>query len=376
MSVIGIDARFALYDRRGIGNYTLELIDQLKQIGSDDTYLLYVDREDKERLLPNNDNFKVVLIPSKNYFIWEQCLLPLFLYAGGVDILHCPANTAPLWLNKRVKLVVSLLDVMFLKDYAQLPRSSSVYQRLGRYYRKFVVSRVIKRASRIITISDYSRRDILAHYPWLKPDIISVTHLAVNEKCRSDPDNKVLKKWGISGDYILLLGAVDPRKNTAQALKAFLDLKERKLLKPKLVITGLSDRTRKPLYEMAGSSNDTADVIFTEFVPEKDLAELYRNAFLFLYPSLYEGFGLPVLEAMTYGVPVIAANRTSIPEIADGAAWLIDPQDPDDLKVAIMSLATDGERREEMIKRGSERAKSFSWKRTAEQTLKVYESLK
>jgi len=376
---IGIDARFAVRKRRGIGNYTLRLIRHLAEIDNLNRYILYIDRNDTEQILPKNSNFHVKKLYPSNYFIWEQVVLPRQAKKDGIDILHCTGNTAPIYMDRQVKLVSSIMDVMYLKDYSVLPKSTSLYQRLGRLYRRMVVPRIIKHLSKVITISNYSKYDIIKYFPTLNEEAIVVIYLATNEKFRvidrSDATVKIKNKFGIIGSYILSLGGTDPRKNTELVIEKFIELKDKCRIKENLVIVGIPNWKQTKFYDIVNNSLCKKDIIFTDFVSEDELVLLYNCATVFLYPSLYEGFGIPLLEAMACGVPTVTSNVTSMPEIAGNAALLINPRNGEEIKESLLKVLNDKDLRDFLVKRGLEQVKKFSWQRTAQETLELYRSV-
>lgn len=376
---IGIDARFAVHKRRGIGKYTLRLIRQLAEMDNRNEYIMYIDREDAENVLPKQNNFKAKKILPPNYLVWEQVLLPRQAKKDRVQILHCTGNTAPTYLDKKIKLILTILDVMYLKDYSELPQSSSVYQRLGRAYRKIIVPRAIKNVSKVITISNFSKNDIMKHFSALKEDMITVVYLAADETFgvfdKNDASAKVRDKLGIIGSYILTLGAVDPRKNTELVIKIFREFKDENKIREKLVIVGIPNWKKTKFYSMVQESPYKKDIIFTDFIAEEDLVLLYNCATVFLYPSLYEGFGLPTLEAMACGVPVITSSSGAISEMVSDAALLVNTHSGDEIKHALVTLLGSDELRQDLVKKGFERVKNFSWRKMAENTLRVYESV-
>jgi len=376
---IGIDARFAIHNRRGIGNYTLRLIRHLAEIDIRNEYILYIDRGDVENVLPKQDNFRIKKLRPANYLIWEQVALPMQAKKDGLDILHCTGNTAPLYLDKNIKLILTIPDVMYLKPYSILPRSPSLYQRLGRTYRKIIVPKAIKNVSSVITISNFSKKDIMEHIPLIKEDSISVIYLAADNSFRGVNKNeaitKLKEKFGINGSYMLAFGGIDPRKNTELIINMFIESKGKEQINEKLVIVGIPNWKQTKFYNVVQKSECRDNIIFTNFVSEEDLVLLYNSASVFLYPSLYEGFGIPPLEAMACGVPVITSNTTSIPEVVGNAALLINPRDGEDIKKALLSLLNDEMLRKDLIKRGLEQVKKFSWGKMAEETLEVYNSV-
>jgi glycosyltransferase involved in cell wall biosynthesis len=377
--VIGIDARFAVRKRRGIGNYSLKLIQNLSEIDSENTYILYVDRDDVDKVLPVKRNFIIKKLLPANFLVWEQVALPLQAYIDKIDILHCLGNTAPIITPSRLKMVSSIMDVMFLKKYSELPQSYTLYQNLGRLYRKFVVPRTVRRLSKAITISSFSKKDIMHHLPLLFDRNLVVTYLAANERfkpCRNETAFKKLKnQYNIKDNFILTLGATDPRKNTERIIRSFFELKSKHSIPNQLVISGLPLLKQTLFHRLVQASEYKDDVIFLDFVTEDDLVCLYNYAFIFLYPSLYEGFGLPPLEAMSCGVPVITSNSTSIPEIVGDSALLIDPLNDEELKNALMFMLNNDNVRCDYIDRGLNRVKMFSWKKMARETLEIYKTL-
>lgn len=376
---IGIDARFAVHNRRGIGNYTAKLICNLAEIDHRNEYLLYVDSTRSRDVFPEQGNFRIRQISPSNYPTWEQLMLPARARKDNIDILHSTGNTAPIYLNSRIKRVATIHDVMYLKKRSALPRSASWRQACGRFYRRMVVPRVVAHLSAVITVSDFCRREIARHLPALAADDITVIYEAGNEACR--PIDKrcawaeIRKKHGIANNYILTLGGIDPRKNTRLVMDKYVELRSKGLIDQKLVIVGIPNWRRTRFNDVVMQSGCRDDIILTDFLDDDELVLLYNCAAVFLYPSLYEGFGLPPLEAMACGTPVIASNITSIPEIVGDAAILIDPTDGGQLKKALLELLSNEHLRRQLISRGFRQARKFSWRKMAEQTLAVYESV-
>ena len=376
---IGIDARFAVHNRRGIGNYTLNLIQNLALIDFENQYLLYTDRDDDEDVLPKKINFKIKKLLPSNYLLWEQMALPLQSRRDAIDILHCTGNTAPILIGKRIRLISTIHDVMYLKDHHDMAVSASLYQRAGRLYRRTIVPRTAVHLSMVITVSEFSKNDIARHISGLGNERIKVTYEAAGKdycrRNRCDVLRAMQNRFNFAGDYILTLGGLDPRKNTKLVINKFIELKNEHRLQAKLVIAGVPNWRQTDFFKIVQQNGFSEDVIFMDFVSEKELALLYNAASVFLYPSLYEGFGIPLLEAMACGVPVIASNTTSIPEIVDDAALLIDPANGEELKSALGRLLADRRLRDVFIERGLNQAKKFSWKRMAQETLGIYEKV-
>jgi glycosyltransferase involved in cell wall biosynthesis len=375
---IGIDARFAVHDRRGIGQYVLSLVTNLALLDEVNQYILYIDGADAERVLPNKSNMLVKILQPSNYFLWEQVVLPIRVLRDNIDVLHCTGNTAPVFLCNKTKLVITVHDIMYLKKYSEVPKSPVLHQRLGRWYRKMIVPRAMRNAAKVITVSNYSLSDIKKSIPALKEHMIAVTYNATQE-IFGRPDvidvDGTRKKYNICKEYILTVGGTDPRKNLEFTIVNYLKMKTAGKIKENLVVVGVHNWKQSQCYRLVQAANCAGDVVFMDFVADKELAALYKGAKAVLYLSLYEGFGIPPLEAMTSGVPVITSHTTSIPEIVGNAALMIDPTDEKAFEAALTGLLNDENMRKDLIRRGLEQAKRFSWKKTAGETLEIYESL-
>ena len=376
---IGIDARLIHY-RRGMGTVVYSLINEWVRFITtpcDDAPIpfrltLYVDsaRAVTAAAPFANDHVSVRQFGPAFYPLWEQWLLPRQVLKDEVDVLYCPANTAPIFLPAPIKLALTIHDVMYLLPQGQLPTSPSLYQRLGRRYRRWVVPKAARRANLIVTDSQFSRRDILQYLGRslsTSADAIQVVTLAAAAEYGPQlPENVALglAQLKVRPPYILGLGAIDPRKNTTRLIEAFAQLENRS---QKLVITGLDPAAQAYFGKLAQQYglNLGNDVILLGFVSERELAALYAGATLLLYPSLYEGFGLPVLEAMACGTPVITSNTSSIPEIAGEAALLIDPTDITAMSNAMQRLIDAPSLRQQLIKSGWVRASQFNWQFSA-----------
>jgi glycosyltransferase involved in cell wall biosynthesis len=238
------------------------------------------------------------------------------------------------------------------------------------------VPRIAKRADAIITVSHHSCQDIL-NILQVPSERVSIIHEAPSSKFCPLPNKEKIEQvkqhYRIQGRFILALGGLDPRKNIARVLQSFKKFRQRSKSDHQLVIVGLPESGQRLFSRIAMEMEIAEQVVFAGFVPEEDLVALYNGAEAFLYPSLYEGFGLPVLEAMACGTPVIASTAGSIPEIAGEAALLIEPKDIEALALAIEQVVTDQALRRELIARGFEQVKKFSWEKAARELLTVYE---
>ncbi len=376
---IGIDARLVTY-RRGMGNYVYSLLDSVSRMPNRHELFLFVNAADARnpQILPKMPaGWKVIALPGRNYAVQEQIALPAFVLRNRIDVLHCPANTFPLFLPAKVALVVTIHDVMYLMPQKRLGGRSSVYQRLGRAYRALVVRRLRRRAASLLTVSNRSAQDI-ASYLGVPRSAIAVTYEAAPPRFRrieagSESVNAVRARRKLESDFILALGGVDPRKNTDAVLMAYSAFRRRSNLRHKLAIVGLPDGATARFARIAERAGLAQDVEFPGFVSEDELVSLYNSASMFVYPSRYEGFGLPVLEAMSCGTPVIASTAGAVPEMAGDAAILVDPDDTRALSDAMIAVASDTAAQRALSARGLRRASEFSWARCARETIEAYE---
>ena len=239
-----------------------------------------------------------------------------------------------------------------------------------------LLPRTIKSADKIIAISHHTKNDIIQHFK-IPEDKIKVIHLAANKNYKplqGDKINKIKQKYDLNCPFILYVGGLAPNKNVKRLIQAFYKLKKQGI-NHKLILTGVKRWKYKSIFETIEKLNLQKDVIFTGYVPDEDLPALYNAADLFVYPSLYEGFGLPPLEAMACGTPVITSNTSSLPEVVGDAGIMVNPYDVDELANKMYEVLTNDGLGEELSKKGLERAKLFSWKKCAEEHLKVYEEV-
>ena len=372
---VGIDARFITRrPRRGIGNYSLNLVNELVRLDSSIDFILYIDEPDIEGLLPHLPNVQIRQLWPSVYPLWENIALPIAANQDKLDLLHCLGNTGPFLMPPSVQLVLSIMDVMFLQTGEFVPTPTTRYQAWGRLYRAFSVPFVSRQANKIITISDFSRKDITHLISGVALDKMCVTHLSCDPIFLDSDvatDNKIISE-ALINPYILCLGAEDPRKNTLRFVQAYLNLLKNGKTSENLIVSGYSNWEKSASFEAVRAVGAEHKVKFLEFVTIEDLSLLYHKATVFAYPSLYEGFGIPILEAFSSGCPVMASNVTSIPEVGGDAALYFDPLSVSAMEAALLRLIRNPELRQEFIARGYERARKFTWAETARKTMAVY----
>ncbi|EHP84940.1 glycosyltransferase family 4 protein [Methanotorris formicicus] len=370
---IGITSEQLNRPLTGRGYYIYHLIKILSSNTNKNNYDIYLINYKNTQMFPNlkhiilENPFKRI---TKSYQLW-YLYLPLGLYdiSKKVDIVHC-INAEPIYLKpKNIKLITTIYDIipyLFPKTYT--------FSTSFRF--RFILPKTLKISNKIITISHHTKQDIIKHFK-IPEDKIKVIHLAANENYKPLNEKeieKIREKYNLNYPFILYVGGLEPKKNISTLLKALYKLKKQGI-KHKLVITGEKRWKYKSIFETIEKLNLQKDVIFTGYVPDEDLPALYNAADLFVYPSLYEGFGLPPLEAMACGTPVITSSTSSLPEVVGDAGIMVNPYDVDELAKAMYEVLTNDGLREELSKKGLERAKLFSWKKCAEEHLKVYEEV-
>lgn len=379
---IGIDARFLTHlQPGGFKTYTENLVHALARVDTENQYVLYVDRSPEQRILPNHANFEVRVVPGLLPVVgmpWrEQLSLPHQINKDQVDLFHSPCLTAPLRLA--CPLVVTVHDMIwaFPEEFSQ-NSSRSIQRKLMEWYNRLIPSYAIKRASAIITVSCAAKESITKH-TGLSSDHIFVTHEAANPSFQQIKDAECIRsvyhKHNLRPNFILAIGSADPRKNISRLLTAYSLLSNQLKEDHPLVVVWthsfLADETLRLVEHLGLKQN----VQFLAHISNDDLTLLYASAELFAFPSLYEGFGLPLLEAMACGVPVVAANNSSIPEIAGDAALLFDAEDVEDISNAINRILTDDLLRSALSKKGLKRAAFFSWEKCAREAIDVYKAV-
>lgn len=367
---IGIEAqRIFRPDKHGMDFVILEVLRQLQLKDKDNEYVVFV-ASGEDRCIESTERMHIVELKCPSYPLWEQWALPRAVRRAKVELLHCTSNTAPL--HCPVPLVLTLHDIIYLNT----PKSKGMsgYQQLGWYYRRWNVPRIVKHCHRIITVSETERINILHRFPDLK-DRLCVVHNGYSSCYRpmEEPDAYAISRKYLSDkEYLFFLGNTDPRKNTEGVLRAYNEYLKHSKNPLKLVITGLKKEQVEKLSGSMGIEACLPNIVFTGYVPGEDLPALYNRAFAFLYPSLLEGFGIPVLEAMACGTPVVTSNCSSLPEVAGKGGLLVDPCQAQEIANALLRLEADKELYRQQVKYGLERSKMFSWEHTADEYARIY----
>ena len=357
----------------------LELIRNLQQIDHQNEYFIFVKPDEDDSVLKETSNFRIIKLEGGSYPQWEQIALPKAAAQYGCQILHCTSNTAPI--NCKIPLVVTLHDIIYMESgYLRiLTGSATSYQKFGNIYRKMVVPRVVKMSRKIITVSHFEKNRIGDFFKMNGDNRLTAVYNGVSEHFKPVNDQSELKrvkeKYNLPDHFFFFLGNTDPKKNTRGTLKAFSDYLKQSGIDYKLVMLDYDRNELEKLLDEIEDKNLIDKIILTGYVINTDLPSIYCQSDLFLYPSLRESFGIPMLEAMACGVPVITSNTSSMPEVASNAALIIDPFKPEEITAAIAQLVNDEALRTRLIAQGLIQAAKFSWKAMAQSVLKIYREI-
>ncbi len=368
---ICIDTRGAkLYSGTGIGTYTARLLENITSIDKKNQYTFFWP-EDGYQFLLDKSNINVTLFGEKNKRFWDEVFMPSQVKKSKADIFHLPQNGLGLPRSKYCSYVVTVHDLI---PYTMPETCGKSY--LDRFLEQMPY--ILDTAERIITVSEYSKQDIIRFFN-TPADKIKVTYLAADNRFKlMDKEYAwtfLREKYSYSSNYILYVGGFSPRKNVDGLLDAFRRVYKELPEDYDLVMLGASKDNHYELSKKISDMGLDDRVVLTGYVPYEHLPYFYNCASLFVYPSFYEGFGLPPLEAMTCGTPTITSNVTSIPEIVQDGAITIDPNNNVLLSDMIFKVLTDAALRQGLVDKGLRRAYNFSWKKTAIETIKIFEEI-
>lgn len=363
----------------GIEYYLLNLITTLTKIDRVNEYYVFlnkqpfVDEKIEAHLIGGDARINVSRWPSGSRIgrlSWDYLALERDIGKANIDVFHGPSFSIPL--AKACPSVVTVHDL----SWHYFPDSIT---RLTRLYFKALLPLVTRKADLIITDSKSSKVDIVERLS-VPDEKVVVVYPGVSGAFRQVEDlaraRKVKERYGIANDFILnVSGLITPRKNLKTLFKSYADLREKKAIDQQLVVVGTPAWSYKEIFQTVRDLDLERDIVFTGSVPLEDLVDLYNVADLFVFPSLYEGFGFPVLEAMACGTVVVTSNTSSLPELAGDAGILIDPLDAEELSAAIHGALEDQVKRKQMVVAGLKRVEQFSWEVAAEQMLGVYKSV-
>ncbi|HEY67173.1 MAG TPA: glycosyltransferase family 4 protein [Thermoflexia bacterium] len=364
---IGIDARIVHYARGGISNYVLHLLEALAALDADTDYCVLYSRKDRDPPLPG-PNFHPVACWTPSHHRLERWALGVEIARLGLDLLHSPDFIPPAGGTSRS--VITIHDLNFLY-YPQFLTAES-----RRYYNQ-QIEWAVRRADHILADSHATKSDLTSLLD-VPPEKVTVVHLAANPAFHPLPKaqaRQVAAQYGLEPEYLLFVGTLEPRKNLPGLLHAYRLLLDAGVTTAPLVLVGGKGWLYNRIFERIEVLRLSEQVRFLNDVPDADLPGLYSAASVLAMPSFYEGFGLPALEAMACGTPVVVARRASLPEVVGEAGLLVDPDDPDDIARALARVLTEEPLRTKMRELGLAQAARFTWEETARRTLEVYRSV-
>jgi len=379
---IGIDIRLIGKKRTGDETVFFNLVKNLSEVDKKNEYFLFTDRDpDKNSNLAEEikklklaDKFNIIFINSPNRFWWNLRALPTYLRKNPVDIFHTQ-YIAPFWRPKNVKLVLTIHDISFnfFPQFIKFP---------DLFFLKTLIPRSLRKAAKIIAVSDFTKKEIEKYYG-IPAENISVIHNGVdfklfNQAIDQEKLRKIKSKYNLPEKFVLYIGTLQPRKNISVLIEAMKILIEKyNLGDTKLVIAGnrQAHNFDSKIDEKIKNHDLQKSIIFPGWIDEEDKAALYKLAECFVFPSLYEGFGIPVVEAMAAGTPVVCSNVPVLREIGESAALFCDPRNSLEFAKNISKILTDENLRNNLIEKGKIIAQKYSWQKNAEKTLNLYKSL-
>ena len=377
---IGIEGqRLFRKKKHGMDMVALELIRNLQLIDTENEYVLFIKPDTDHTAIKETANFKIVEIGTGFYPLWEQFALPKAAKKAGCQLLHCTSNTAPVFTS--IPLVVTLHDIIYMESsfLKILKGSGTNYQKFGNAYRRLVVPWIIKKSRKIITVSHFEKNRIGQFFGISGDKRLEAVYNGVSRHFKPVTDafelQRVKTLYNLPNRFFFFLGNTDPKKNTKGTLRAFSDYLAKTGNDIHLVMLDYDRYELEQLLEEIGDTELIHRIILTGYVVNTDLPSIYCQSEVFLYPSLRESFGIPMLEAMACGVPVITSNTSSMPEVAGDAAMLTNPYEPAEITAAMIRLTSDEKLRSDLIQKGFDQAAKFSWKAMAEHVQHIYSEL-
>ena len=368
---IGIEAqRIFRTNKHGMDYVVLEEIKELQKSDVRNEYFVFV-APGEDRCLKDSKNVHIIEIGNNFYPLWEQFSLPRAVNQLNLDMLHCTSNTAPI--RCKVPLILTLHDIIFLEPRDK--SNKSFYQDMGWRYRRFVVPRILKKCKRIITVSDFEYNNIITKLQIPEEKMVMIYN-GYNKWFRPVEDTELIYQQYIEEPgYFFFLGNTDPKKNTERTLIAYSKYLEMSDVKRKLLMADLDRGYLDEIIDRNDIGNIRDHIVMPGYIKNADLPYIYNNAFAFLYTSLRESFGIPLLEAMACGTPVITSNTSSMPEIGGSEVIMVNPLNTNEITEMMLLLEKDKALYQKQKDIGIIRAQQFSWEYTAEQLLTVYEDV-
>jgi glycosyltransferase involved in cell wall biosynthesis len=362
---IGIDVRITHYTHGGISTYALRLIRALAVLDAETDYCVLHSRKDHTPPLPTV-NFRPVACWTPAHHRLERWALGVEVARLGLDLLHSPDFIPPAFGYRRSVITVHDLNFLYYPHFLTAE---------SRRYYNGQIAWAVRRADHILADSHATKADLVSMLS-VEPERVTVVHLAADPTYRplaAEEAKKIAAKYGLKSGYLLSVGTLEPRKNIPGLLQAYRLLRDARTTDQPLVLVGGKGWLYDEIFERVETLHLTQHVRFLHGVPNADLPGLYSAAGLLTTPSFYEGFGLPALEAMGFGTPVVVSDRASLPEVVGEAGLLVNPDDPENIARALTRVLTDETLRARMRERGLMQAARFTWDKAARETLEVYQ---
>lgn len=368
---IGIDCRLYSTTHTGIGRYIVELLRHIPELDQKNQYILYFNKPEFDQYQSPEERFQKKLVNIPHYSLDEQSRWPYFLKKEPLDLLHVPHFNAPIWYKKPLLVTIHDLTLHCFPDKRYEPRLS-VKKLLQIAAYRFLFAQAVGSASHIITVSNHTKHDLLSHYS-LSEKKISTMYEGVPEEFQRPSKEKideVKRKFAINVPYFSYAGSFRSHKNLLHLFQAFKEIEN-----CQLVIIGKKSQEYPEIFSEIDRLGIKDRVIMTDYVSDADLMALVSGSTAFVFPSLYEGFGLPPLEAMQLQVPVIASQAASIPEVCGDGALYFDPRSPLDIAKAMKQVLSNENLRHDLIQKGLENVKKYSFKTMTQQTIDIYNKI-
>ncbi len=371
---IGIDARFCPPASAGLGRYLEQLINKLQYLDHSNNYIIFLIPENFDNCKITNSNFKKVKVNVKWYGLAEQILMPYYYWKYKLDLAHIPHFNVPFLMP--IPFIITIHDLILVhhNSFSATTLPKWLYKIKYFFYKKNL-KRALKKAKKIIALSEFGKKDILENFD-IREEKIKVIYNGLTKfnslKFSEKDDKSFLLRYNIKKPYLLYVGNAYPNKNLELLVSSFLKISDK--INIQLVLVGKQDYFYKRLraYLKENKSNANDKIIFTDYVENKELAKFYKNAKAYIFPSIYEGFGFPPLEAMQFGIPVASSDSSCLPEILGNSALYFNPKSEQEIVEAIKIITINEKLRNKLIKNGYKQIKKYSWKKCAQEVLKIY----
>jgi len=363
---IGIDARFFGTKNKGLGRYTQKWVEELEKTDDKNEYFIFLKKENFSGYNPKNKNFKKILADYKWYGLAEQIYFPLKIKSLKIDLMHFPHFNVPIFTPSKYVVTIHDLIPFYFPSRAATQLNPILYKIKYLGY-KLVIRRALKKSRKIIAVSNFTKNDILKNFPKIKADKITVIYEGSDfyQNIKSENANDRVN------DYILYIGNAYPHKNLQTLIDAF-KMATQKFKNLNLLIVGINDYFFKKIKK---ENEKETKIIFIDNPPDQQLADIYKNALIYIAPSMYEGFGLPAIEAMSFKIPVVASDIEVFHEILKDAALFFNPKNPDALKKAIEKILEDNQLKESLRINGLAQSEKYKWSDMAKQMAEIYNQL-